>query len=34
MKSPPQQFTDHEARERLMRFIDGDAAAPAWTSAS
>lgn len=34
MKSPPQQFTDHEARERLMRFIEGDAAAPAWTTAS
>ncbi|MBB3017255.1 myo-inositol-1-phosphate synthase [Microvirga lupini] len=24
MKSPPQQFTDHEARERTIRFIDGD----------
>ena len=24
MKSPPQQFTDNEARERTMRFIDGD----------
>jgi myo-inositol-1-phosphate synthase len=25
MKSPPQQFTDNEARERTIRFIDGDA---------
>ncbi len=25
MKSPPQQFTDSEARERTIRFIDGDA---------
>jgi myo-inositol-1-phosphate synthase len=24
MKSPPEQFTDHEARERTLRFIDGD----------
>jgi myo-inositol-1-phosphate synthase len=24
MKSPPQQFTDAEARERTIRFIDGD----------
>src|SRR3982751_254519 len=24
MKSPPQQFTDHEARERTLRFIAGD----------
>jgi myo-inositol-1-phosphate synthase len=24
MKSPPQQFTDAEARERTLRFIDGD----------
>jgi myo-inositol-1-phosphate synthase len=24
MKSPPQQFTDNEARERTLRFIDGD----------
>ena len=24
MKSPPQQFTDNEARERTRRFIDGD----------
>jgi myo-inositol-1-phosphate synthase len=24
MKSPPQQFTDQEARERTLRFIDGD----------
>src|SRR5438270_6170702 len=23
MKSPPQQFTDNEARERTIRFIDG-----------
>jgi myo-inositol-1-phosphate synthase len=23
MKSPPQQFTDHEARERTIRFISG-----------
>ncbi len=25
MKSPPQQFTDAEARERTLRFIDGEA---------
>lgn len=25
MKSPPEQFTDHEARERTLRFIAGDA---------
>jgi myo-inositol-1-phosphate synthase len=25
MKSPPQQFTDNEARERTIRFIGGDA---------
>jgi myo-inositol-1-phosphate synthase len=24
MKSPPQQFTDNEARERTIRFVDGD----------
>jgi myo-inositol-1-phosphate synthase len=24
MKSPPQQFTDNEAREKTIRFIDGD----------
>jgi myo-inositol-1-phosphate synthase len=24
MKSPPQQFTDNEARERTLRFIEGD----------
>jgi myo-inositol-1-phosphate synthase len=24
MKSPPQQFTDQEARERTLRFIDGE----------
>ncbi|QFU17625.1 inositol-3-phosphate synthase [Microvirga thermotolerans] len=24
MKSPPEQFTDNEARERTIRFIDGD----------
>ena len=24
MKSPPHQFTDHEARERTLRFINGD----------
>jgi myo-inositol-1-phosphate synthase len=24
MKSPPQQFTDHEARERTLRFVSGD----------
>ncbi|MFL6796494.1 MAG: inositol-3-phosphate synthase [Xanthobacteraceae bacterium] len=24
MKSPPQQFTDHEARERTMRFVWGE----------
>jgi myo-inositol-1-phosphate synthase len=26
MKSPPQQFTDHEARERTLRFVDGNGA--------
>nr|WP_211102435.1 myo-inositol-1-phosphate synthase [Azospirillum brasilense] len=25
MKSPPEQFTDHEARERTLRFIAGEA---------
>jgi hypothetical protein len=25
MKSPPQQFTDNEARERTQAFIDGEA---------
>jgi len=24
MKSPPQQFTDHRARELLEQFIDGE----------
>jgi myo-inositol-1-phosphate synthase len=24
MKSPPQQFTDNEARDRTIRFIDGE----------
>jgi myo-inositol-1-phosphate synthase len=24
MKSPPQQFTDNEARERMIRFVNGD----------
>jgi myo-inositol-1-phosphate synthase len=24
MKSPPEQYTDHEARERTLRFIEGD----------
>jgi myo-inositol-1-phosphate synthase len=24
MKSPPHQFTDHEARERTLRFVNGD----------
>jgi myo-inositol-1-phosphate synthase len=24
MKSPPQQFTDNEARERTIQFINGD----------
>jgi myo-inositol-1-phosphate synthase len=24
MKSPPQQFTDNDARERTIRFINGD----------
>ncbi|MYZ46494.1 inositol-3-phosphate synthase [Propylenella binzhouense] len=24
MKSPPEQFTDHEARERTLRFVRGD----------
>ena len=23
MKSPPQQFSDHEARERTLQFVDG-----------
>src|SRR5438309_7130773 len=27
MKSPPEQYTDHEARERTLRFIDGEPAA-------
>jgi myo-inositol-1-phosphate synthase len=27
MKSPPQQFTDHEARERTLRFVNGDGGA-------
>ena len=26
MKSPPEQYTDHEARERTIAFIDGDEA--------
>jgi myo-inositol-1-phosphate synthase len=26
MKSPPEQYTDHEARERTLRFIDGEEA--------
>jgi myo-inositol-1-phosphate synthase len=25
MKSPPEQFTDEEARERTLRFVAGDA---------
>lgn len=29
MKSPPEQFTDEEARERTLRFIRGDEPAPA-----
>jgi myo-inositol-1-phosphate synthase len=29
MKSPPEQYTDHEARERTLRFIDGAPASPA-----
>ena len=29
MKSPPQQFTDHEARERTIEFIAGDMRAAA-----
>jgi myo-inositol-1-phosphate synthase len=29
MKSPPEQYTDHEARERTLRFIEGEAAQPA-----
>ena len=29
MKSPPQQFTDHEARERTLQFIAGEES-PAW----
>jgi myo-inositol-1-phosphate synthase len=28
MKSPPQQFTDAEARERTLRFIAGDSDVP------
>lgn len=24
MKSPPEQYTDHEARERTLRFIAGE----------
>ena len=29
MKSPPEQYTDHEARTRLMDFIDGAMDEPA-----
>ena len=29
MKAPPEQFTDHEARERVRRFIAGEPDAPA-----
>ncbi|HUZ14315.1 MAG TPA: inositol-3-phosphate synthase [Caulobacteraceae bacterium] len=29
MKSPPEQYTDHEARERTLRFIAGEAVQPA-----
>jgi len=29
MKSPPEQYTDHEARERTLRFIEGEDAVPA-----
>ena len=29
MKSPPEQYTDHEARERTLAFIEGDEAAAA-----
>jgi myo-inositol-1-phosphate synthase len=29
MKSPPEQYTDHEARERTLRFIAGEPAAAA-----
>jgi myo-inositol-1-phosphate synthase len=29
MKSPPEQFTDDEARQRTLRFIRGDEVAPA-----
>jgi myo-inositol-1-phosphate synthase len=29
MKSPPEQYTDNEARERTLRFIDGEPASPA-----
>jgi myo-inositol-1-phosphate synthase len=28
MKSPPEQYTDHEARERTLRFIAGEPASP------
>ncbi|WP_300574904.1 inositol-3-phosphate synthase [Phenylobacterium sp.] len=28
MKSPPEQFTDHEARERTMRFVSGAETVP------
>jgi myo-inositol-1-phosphate synthase len=33
MKSPPEQYTDHEARERTLRFIAGETPAPARTRA-
>jgi myo-inositol-1-phosphate synthase len=29
MKSPPEQYTDHEAREQTLRFIEGEPARPA-----
>ncbi len=29
MKSPPEQYTDNEARERTMEFIAGEEPAPA-----
>jgi myo-inositol-1-phosphate synthase len=29
MKSPPEQYTDNEARDRTLRFIDGEPANPA-----
>ena len=34
MKSPPEQYTDHEARQRTLAFIDGDPAVSATSARS